>query len=345
MSYFERTSKISAAVALLATSVVTQATFSIVAFDPRTQELGSAAATCVPDLDLGFFLSRFAPGKGAINAQSFASVPNLLNGRERLLMGDSAQETLDWLIANDVDGTPELRQFAIVDLGDNAFDHTITFSGASNFDFAGGVDGENYAIAGNILSGENIILQMQAAFEGSDGWLGDKLMAALQAAKEPMADQRCTQTSSFSAYISVTRSDDALDTEFMRLNTRTTGPGIDPIDLLQVEFDEFVADNLSDDEDSDGVPDLLDNCTLTANPTQFDADGDGFGNVCDADFNNDCIHAIVDLGIIRSAFFSDYANADLNEDGVVNFIDLGIFRTLYFQPPGPTGLPNFCQLN
>ncbi|MFK7887970.1 MAG: DUF1028 domain-containing protein [Gammaproteobacteria bacterium] len=120
-------------------TTVANATFSIVAFDPRTREVGSAVATCVSDIDLGFFVSRFAPGRGAINAQSFASVPNLLNGRDRLAMGESAEQTLQWLIDNDVSGRPQDRQYAIVDLGNSSDDHTVTYSGAANFEFAGGV--------------------------------------------------------------------------------------------------------------------------------------------------------------------------------------------------------------
>ncbi|MEO8224209.1 MAG: thrombospondin type 3 repeat-containing protein, partial [Gammaproteobacteria bacterium] len=42
----------------------------------------------------------------------------------------------------------------------------------------------------------------------------------------------------------------------------------------------------SGDTDGDGVADVLDNCTLVANPTQCDSDGDGYGNACDGDLNN-----------------------------------------------------------
>jgi len=89
------------------------------------------------------------------------------------------------------------------------------------------------------------------------------------------------------------------------------------------------------DSDGDGVSDAVDNCTLDANPSQFDSNGDGYGNRCDADFNNDCIVNVVDLGLMRSQFFTSAPDQDLNEDGVVNVVDLGLLRTLFFQPPGP----------
>lgn len=92
------------------------------------------------------------------------------------------------------------------------------------------------------------------------------------------------------------------------------------------------------DSDGDGVTDDVDNCTLVANSAQIDSDADGFGNVCDADLNNDGVVNFIDLGIFRSVFFSNDADADFNGDGVVNFIDLAIIRGQFFQTPGPSGL-------
>lgn len=97
------------------------------------------------------------------------------------------------------------------------------------------------------------------------------------------------------------------------------------------------------DSDGDGVVDVQDNCTVQANPGQDDADGDGFGNLCDADFNNDCVVNVVDLGFFKSVFFSSNAVADLNSDGTVNSADLGLLRLLFNLAPGPSGRPNVCD--
>ncbi|MFK7888305.1 MAG: proprotein convertase P-domain-containing protein [Gammaproteobacteria bacterium] len=96
------------------------------------------------------------------------------------------------------------------------------------------------------------------------------------------------------------------------------------------------------DSDGDGVDDAADNCTNVANPDQIDADGDGYGNFCDADINNDCVVNAVDLGLLRTFFFGSDATADFNSDGNVNAVDLGIMRTLFFQPPGP-GAGGSCE--
>jgi hypothetical protein len=113
--------------------------------------------------------------------------------------------------------------------------------------------------------------------------------------------------------------------------------------LQGVTFGPVSVESLGpDDTDGDGVEDTLDNCITIANADQQDSNGDGFGNRCDADLNNDCTVNFVDLGLLRSVFFGADADADLSGDGVVNFIDLGVMRSLFFQPPGPSGVPNGC---
>ena len=54
------------------------------------------------------------------------------------------------------------------------------------------------------------------------------------------------------------------------------------------------------DTDADGIIDTQDNCTLVANPTQLDANGDGYGNICDADLNNSGLTTSTDFNLLRS---------------------------------------------
>lgn len=92
------------------------------------------------------------------------------------------------------------------------------------------------------------------------------------------------------------------------------------------------------DSDGDGIADAADNCTDVANPLQQDSNGDGYGNACDGDLNDDGIVNSLDLGLFRSVFFTSDPHADMNSDGTVNASDLGLFRAGYFLPPGPSGI-------
>jgi hypothetical protein len=93
-----------------------------------------------------------------------------------------------------------------------------------------------------------------------------------------------------------------------------------------------------DDPDGDGISAEADNCQNVANANQRDTDGDGYGNLCDGDFNNDGRVNFADLGIFRSRFGTTNPDADFDGNGVVNFTDLGRFRLLFGSPPGPSGL-------
>ncbi len=95
---------------------------------------------------------------------------------------------------------------------------------------------------------------------------------------------------------------------------------------------------LGGDSDLDGIADGADNCTVVANPDQRDTDGDGFGNACDADLNNDCSVNFGDLADLKAAFFPDYdEDADFDNDGSVNFGDLALMKSSFFNGanPGP----------
>lgn len=98
------------------------------------------------------------------------------------------------------------------------------------------------------------------------------------------------------------------------------------------------------DGDSDGVSDANDNCTLVANPSQLDANGDGYGNNCDGDINNTGTVTTADFGLLRSvigqpaSFSPTAAAADMNGSGTVTTADFGMLRARLGTPPGPSGL-------
>jgi hypothetical protein len=102
------------------------------------------------------------------------------------------------------------------------------------------------------------------------------------------------------------------------------------------------------DADADGIPDALDNCVLTPNVDQLDADGDGYGNACDADLNNSGTVTAADFAILRSVLGQSAtasptaAAADLNGSGTVTAADFAILRAALGKNPGPSALQPNC---
>jgi len=95
------------------------------------------------------------------------------------------------------------------------------------------------------------------------------------------------------------------------------------------------------DQDGDGVDDPLDNCLTLANAGQQDADQDGYGNLCDADFNDNGIVAANDVAAIAARFgFPAAGNEefDLDSSGVVGANDIARASSYFGLAPGPSGL-------
>lgn len=232
------------------TTAFAQDTFSIVAVDTLTGEIGSAGASCLDNISFpgsggAVIISDILPGRGAIHTQSYWTASNQANARLKMEEGLSPQEILDWLKVNGVGGVfgAQQRQYGIVDFDPiSGHPRSAAFTGTTCLDWKGHKTGLTYAIQGNILLGPGIIDSIEARFLSATGTLSDRLMAALQGANVVGADTRCTDngTSSLSAFLRVAKPDDADDSLYLDLNVPSLPAGMEPIDSLQNLYDKWL---------------------------------------------------------------------------------------------------------
>jgi uncharacterized Ntn-hydrolase superfamily protein len=157
-------------------------TFSIVAFDPKTGELGIAVESKF--LSVGAVVPWAVAGIGAIATQSWANTSYGPRGLRMLKQGITPKQVGAKLIA--ADKNAHQRQFGIVDAKGRAF----TYTGTGCFNWAGGVTGKNFAAQGNILASAAVVDALANTFQIAQGSLAERLVAALAAGQAAGGDKR-----------------------------------------------------------------------------------------------------------------------------------------------------------
>jgi len=169
------------------------ATWSIVCVNTRTREVGVASATCLQNFNLRIGVPVVFVGEGSAAAQSFVDT----SGQNRRLIYDSYRDTeetpleiLARLAAQDAGH--QTRQYGIANFAGDP----VTFTGRQAGAWAGGVTGQVgdylYAIQGNLLTGEGVVLAAEAVFRDEKGDMAQKIMAAMEAARAMGGDGRCS---------------------------------------------------------------------------------------------------------------------------------------------------------
>jgi uncharacterized Ntn-hydrolase superfamily protein len=164
------------------------ATFSIVARDPNTGELGVAVQSKF--LAVGSVVPWAKADIGAVATQAWANVTFGPHGLDLLNQGRSAREVLERLLEGD-EGR-EHRQVAVVDRHGEA----AAWTGTRCMDWAGHRTGAGYACQGNILVSQATVDAIAETYESSSGLphLADRLLAALQAGQAAGGDSRGMQS-------------------------------------------------------------------------------------------------------------------------------------------------------
>jgi uncharacterized Ntn-hydrolase superfamily protein len=179
-----------AVIITLLTATPASATFSIVAFDPATGDLGVAVASRV--FGVGNHVPWAEAGVGAIATQAAMNGGYGPRGLELLRQGLTAQQVLERLLAEDKFDRLEGRQVAIIDAKGNIAVHT----GPAANEWKGHIKGATFTVQGNILAGPHVAEAMARAFESATGELAERLYAALKAGDDAGGDRRGRQSAS-----------------------------------------------------------------------------------------------------------------------------------------------------
>jgi uncharacterized Ntn-hydrolase superfamily protein len=161
-------------------------TYSIVARDPATGELGVAVQTRWPFV--GETVPWAEPGVGAVATQSFSDKRYGALGIERMRAGVAAPDAVDQLLGDDEER--EVRQVGMVD----ASGRSASFTGSRCVVAAGHITTDDVAIQANMMERATVWPAMAEAFQGASGDLADRLMAALRAAETEGGDVRGRQS-------------------------------------------------------------------------------------------------------------------------------------------------------
>ncbi len=164
------------------------ATFSIVAFDPDTDDLGVAVAS--RPVGAGAAVLWAEAGIGAIATQAGANRTYGPKSIALLREGLTPREVVKKI----TDGDPgrESRQVAVIDIeGRTGAFTSETMLNRGGGRYAGSIEGTNYSVQGNTLAGESVLTSMAAAYEAGEGKpMEERLMDALDAGNAEGGDAR-----------------------------------------------------------------------------------------------------------------------------------------------------------
>jgi uncharacterized Ntn-hydrolase superfamily protein len=161
-------------------------TYSIVARDPATGELGVAVQSHW--FSVGATVPWAEPGVGAVATQSFVKVSYGPLGLQEMRTGLPAPDALRKLVAKDT--AADVRQVAFVDSRGRVAVHT----GERCIPGAGHRTGDGYSVQANLMLGHDVPERMAEAYEAARGPLAERMLAALQAAQRAGGDLRGRQS-------------------------------------------------------------------------------------------------------------------------------------------------------
>ncbi len=212
-------------------AIPSYATWSIIAVDRTTGEIGIVGASCTFDVS---GIASIVPGKGAIVVQAGSNYYARMKGVASMESDASMKAILEAMSSEEFN--PENQQYGLVLLHDT--NAPLVYSGQQISDWSGSKIGNDFAVLGNILVGEKVIEDAFEAFNNTKGKsLATRLMLALRAGEIAGGDKRCGVQYARSAFISVYHpKDDAI----LKLAVQGIKKGGKPaVTLLNQQFESW----------------------------------------------------------------------------------------------------------
>ncbi|MEM6636705.1 MAG: DUF1028 domain-containing protein [Pseudomonadota bacterium] len=162
-------------------------TYSIVARDPATGELGVAVASRF--FAVGALVPHIRGGRCAVATQAFVNPLWGIEAADRMAAGEGATDVLADLVARD--GGQAQRQAHMIDTAGASAAHT----GADCIGWCGHLIGDGVSVAGNMLAGQRVIAETLAAYQRHpDRPFVDRLLTAMEAGEAAGGDKRGKQS-------------------------------------------------------------------------------------------------------------------------------------------------------
>ena len=161
-------------------------TYSIVARDPATGEMGVAVQSHY--FSVGPIVPWAEAGVGAVATQSLVLVDYGPKGLELMRQGLTAPQALDALVR--IDSNPDVRQVAMIDTTGNIAAHT----GPMCIPDAGQVVGDQFSVQANLMANDRVWPAMADAYKNAPGDLAERMLKALEAGEQAGGDIRGRQS-------------------------------------------------------------------------------------------------------------------------------------------------------
>ncbi len=212
------------------------ATWSILAVDRETGQVGAAGASCTWCV---YGIATIRPGLGGVVVQAMSNGDAREKGIQMLREGAGAKEALAAMRAPEFD--PENQQYAVVALKSGP---VAVYTGKENSGFAGQIVRDGVSVQGNILVSEKVLTAAMDAFQAAaDKPLPDRLMAALEAGAAAGGDSRCGEQVARSAFVTVFDKDNARAEPYVDIVYYGIPEGGDPaVEKLAAEFAKWKKD-------------------------------------------------------------------------------------------------------